>query len=195
MMTPWVSQRNGVRPRRRGITMIEMVVLMTGVAAMLGLCTVLLQLFMKLDADSRARVQGASAAARLAEQFRLDVHSARSARLVDGAAGGKAPVGLRLEPGADRTIDYQVKGIGIVQRVESRKGAPPHRERYEVPHTGPVKLLLEQEKSGPTFATLAMDREVAMDRTETPRAVEVTALVGKNMDRISAAGKTAGAKP
>ena len=65
--------------------MIEMVVLMTGVAAMLGLCTVLLQLFMRLDADSRARVQGATAAARLAEQFRLDVHSARSARLVDGA--------------------------------------------------------------------------------------------------------------
>ena len=88
-----------------------------------------------------------------------------------------------------------MKGIGIVQRVESRKGASPRRERYEIPHTGPVKLLLEQAKSGPTFATLAMDREVAIDRAEAPRAVEVTALVGKNMDRVSAAGKTAGAKP
>ena len=174
--------------------MIEMIVLMTGVAAMLGLCAVLLQLLMRLDADSRARFAGASTAARLAEQFRHDVHRAHSAHLVQGPAGAKGPVGLKLEPGGDRTIEYQVKGNGLVQRLESRKGASPRRERYEIPHTGAVRLSLAEEK-GHQLATLTMDRDVETDESNPPRAFEVTALLGKNQDRVSQAARPAGEKP
>ena len=56
MMTIDHSQAVRKARSRRGISMIEMVVLMAGVATMLGICAVLLQLLMKLDADSRARL-------------------------------------------------------------------------------------------------------------------------------------------
>ena len=64
--------------RRRGVTLIETIVLMTGVAAMLGLTVLMLQLLLKLDGDSRARFDRAGMLARLAEQFRRDVHGAGS---------------------------------------------------------------------------------------------------------------------
>jgi hypothetical protein len=194
MMTPDIPRRSSGASRRRGITMIEMIVLMTGVAAMLGLCAVLLQLLMKLDADSRSRFTGATAAARLAEQFRHDVHRAHSAHLVKGQAGASRPVGLKLEPGGDRSIEYQANGDGLVQRLESRQGSNPRRERYEIPHSGPVKLSLADEK-GHIFATLAVDRDVATDESNPPRAFEVTALLGKNQDRVSDAVRPAGGKP
>ena len=148
-----------------------MIVLMTGVAAMLGLCVVLLQLLMKLDADSRARLDGRDGAlARLAEQFRLDVHAARSARLVDGPAGGTARSGCGSSPGADRTIDYQVKGDATVVRVENPAREP--RSAVSVTRSrGAARSSssLEQEKSGRSFASLAVDRVVAKNRTDPPR--------------------------
>jgi hypothetical protein len=174
--------------------MLEMVVLMTSVAAMLGLCVVLLQLLMKLDADSRSRLVGATSIARLSEQFRRDVHGARSAHLAEHAHGSSTDAGLQLEPGTDRTIVYAVKGMGIVERVETRKGSPARRERYVLPHGGTVRLSLPEE-SGRTFATLAIDREVASDGSASTPSVEVTALLGKNNDRDSSAVGPAGAKP
>jgi hypothetical protein len=174
--------------------MIEMIVMMTGVAAMLGLCVVLLQLLMKLDADSHARLSGATSAYRLAEQFRRDVHGALSAHLVKSKTSPAEAEGLRLEPGADRAVEYQAKGAGIVTRVESRKGSHVRRERYEIPHTGAVRLSVKEE-DGQTFAALAIDREAAIDGTAPFRAVEVSALVGKNQDRVSTAAGNAGEKP
>jgi hypothetical protein len=173
--------------------MLEMVVLMTGVAAMLGLCVVLLQLLMKLDTDSRSRLVGATTVARLSEQFRRDVHGARSAHLAEHAQGSSTAAGLQLDPGTDRSIVYTAKGTGIVERVETRKGSPARRERYEIPHGGTVRLSLP-EQSGRTFATLGIDREAASDGSASAPAVEVTALLSKNQDRDSNAVGAAGAK-
>lgn len=194
MMTAASPRRIGLRVRHRGISMIEMIVLMTGVAVMLGISAVLLQLLMRLDADSRARFNGATAAAKLSEQFRDDVHKSHAAHLINGPQGVPGPVGLKLEPGGDQIIEYQVKGNGLVQRLESRKGSGDRRERYEISHAGRVLLSLADER-GHSFATLTMDRNVASTGTNPPRAFEVTALVGKNQDRVSTAARPAGEKP
>ena len=87
-----------------------------------------------------------------------------------------------------------MKGDGLVLRLALRKGSNPRRERYEIPHTGPVKLSLADEK-GHMFATLAVNRDVATDESNPPRAFEVTALLGKNQDRVSNAARPAGEKP
>ncbi|MGC8640427.1 MAG: hypothetical protein ACP5XB_11185, partial [Isosphaeraceae bacterium] len=108
--------------------------------------------------------------------------------------GSSGPVGLKLEPGGDRTIEYQVKGNGLVQRLETRKGSNPRRERYELPHAGAVRLSLAEE-TGRRFATLALDRDVEANESNPPRAFEVTALLGKNRSLISRAARPAGGKP
>jgi len=178
-------------PRRRGITLIEIIVLMTGVAAMLGLTVLMLQLLLKLDGDSRARLGAAGMLARLAEQFRRDVHGASAARLVEQPS---RPAGLRIEPGPDRTIEYQVKGQNKVIRVESIKGKLVRSESYEIARGGPIELALEQE-GGRRFATLTVDRQASKNRTDPPRLFEILAQVGRNRDRLAAAAPAAGGTP
>src|SRR4051794_39123007 len=92
--------------RRRGITIIETIVLMTAVAAMLGLCVLMLQLLMRLSTDSRARLDGATSLDRLARQFRRDVHEAGMARQLERPAAKL--LGLRLEPGPRHAVEYQL---------------------------------------------------------------------------------------
>lgn len=191
MRTRDVPRRSGVR--RRGMTIIETVVLMAGVATMLGICAVLLQLLMKLDADSRVRFAGAAAAARLAEQFRHDVHAAEKAR-IEPAKGASAPAVLRLDLGAKHAVAYRVEGLGAVQRLESRAGSNERRERYEIPHRGAVELAVRDEK-GRSFATLTIDREAAAGRNESAKAFEAAALVGKNRNRVRAAAGADGEQP
>jgi hypothetical protein len=177
--------------RRRGITIIETLVLITGVAAMLGLCVLLLQLLLRLDSQSRARLDGATAIARLARQFRQDVHTGRDARQVEAPS---RPVSLRIETGPDRSIGYEVKGGTTVVRIETGKGTQVRRETYEIPRTGSIQLAVKQ-LGGRPFASLTVDRPVSKNPTDPPRLYEVLALVGKNRDQLAGAAPAAGVKP
>jgi hypothetical protein len=168
--------------RRRGVTLIEVIVLMTAVAAMLGLSVLMLQLLMRLDADSRSRLDGAATLARLARQFRLDVHRSSDARLLPQAAK-KAPV-LRIEPGPKRAIEYQVQGDDKVVRVETKEATVVGRETYLVPRSGAIHLMLN-EQDGRRFVVLTVDRLASKNRTDPVRRFEVLALLGKNRDRVS----------
>ncbi len=176
---------------RRGVTLLEMIVVMTGVAAMLGLTVLMLQLLLKLDGDSRARLDSAGMLARLAEHFRRDVHGAGVARLVEQPPG---PAGLRIEAGPDRAIEYKVKGQSRVIRVESIKGKVVRSESYEIARGGPIELALKQE-GGRRFATLTVDRQASRKRTDPPRLFDIVALVGRNRDRLAAAAPAAGGTP
>ncbi len=176
---------------RRGVTLIEVIVLMTGVAAMLGLTVLMLQLLLKLDGDSRARFDRAGMLARLAEQFRRDVHGAAAARLVEEPS---RPALLRIEQEPGRAIDYQVKGQSKVVRVESFRGKPVRTESYEVAQGGPIELALKQE-GGHRFATLIVDRQASRNRTDPSRLFEVLAQVGRNRDRLAATASAAGGTP
>ncbi len=53
------------RSSRRGITILEIMVVMTGVAAMLALCALTIQLLMRLNADGHARLSAAVSLERL----------------------------------------------------------------------------------------------------------------------------------
>jgi hypothetical protein len=181
--------------RRRGITLIEVIVLMTAVAAMLGLGVLMLQLLMRLDADSRSRLDSSATLARLGRQFRLDVHRAREARLLPQAAAKKPPV-LRIEPSPKRAIEYQVQGEDKVVRVETKEAAVVGRETYLVPRSGAIRLELN-EQDGRRFVVLTVDRLASKNRTDPTRRFEVLALLGKNRDRVSTQteGKVRGGKP
>ncbi len=180
------------RGRQRGLSIIETIVLMTAVAAMLGLCVMMLQLLFRLDSDSRARLDGATAVARLARQFREDLHRAKAAHMVDQPAS--KTVALRIEPGPDRTIEYQVKGDGKILRLESSKDKLVRRESYLIPRTLAIQLALKKD-NGREFATLTVSRLATKNRTDPARPLEVVALLGKNRDLVAAAARAKGEKP
>jgi hypothetical protein len=177
---------------RRGISIIETIVLITGVAAILGLCVLLLQLLMKLDGQSRSRLEGANNFARLAAQFRQDVHTASAVRAIGQPPAQHA--GLRVDAAADRSVEYQVKGEGAVVRVESKQGKPLRRESYQIPRCESVRLAVAKDE-GREVATLEVDLRASPLATDPPRVFQVLALVGKNRDRVTVPAGPGGGKP
>ena len=88
------------RSLRRGITILEIMVVMTGVAAMLALCALTIQLLMRLNDDGHARLTAAVSLERLARQIRQDAHASDTAQL-DQKSRGEArqpATDLRAQP-------------------------------------------------------------------------------------------------
>jgi type II secretory pathway component PulJ len=180
--------------RPRGITIIETIVLMTAVAAMLGLCVLMLQLLMRLSVDSRARLDGATSLERLARQFRRDVHEAGAARQLERPAAKLA--GLRLEPGPRHAVEYQLMENGKIARVETQGDSPVRREVYDIRHSGSGRARLAlTERDGKRFAELRVDRQTSRKGSDPERPYEILALVGKNASGLSDPAQRKGAKP
>ena len=61
---------------RRGVSLIEILVLMTIGSTLMGIAVGSLHLLLKMDRNTRQRRQLQASEARLADQFRRDVHAA-----------------------------------------------------------------------------------------------------------------------
>lgn len=173
------------KPRRRGMTIIETIVLMTAVAVMLGMSAIVLQLAMKLDADGRGRLERSTALGRLARQFRADVHAATA---IEAAAPG-----LKIEPRPGRSITYEVPGDGKIARVDTVDGNVAVRETFIVPQSGALRLSL-RDVDGRRFAVLGVDTITRKNRIDPVRTLEILGLVGKDQRSPSIDSKTEGGK-
>ncbi len=186
------NHRTSGAGRRRGISIIEVMVMMTAVAVMLGMCVIILQLAMKLETDGRGRFERATTLSRLARQFRADVHEARKAEILSPDPK-QAPV-LRIEAGSGRSVDYQVKREGEVARAETANGNFVSRESFQIPQTGAVRMEL-REIDGRRFAVLVVDTLTRKNRTDPVRSLEILGLVGKDVRSLASATKAEGGKP
>jgi type II secretory pathway component PulJ len=178
-------QKNGKPGKtrsRRGITLIEVLVLVTGVAVMLGLCAVTIQLLLRLHADSQARVSSTIVLERLAGQLRNDAHASESARL--SASGARAPEagrGLTLNMKADHSISYVV-GEHVVARDETQGGKRIRHESYSLERGQTARFELIDE-SGHKMVALWVTQEPGKSRVEPPKPLEVLASLGKHRPR------------
>jgi hypothetical protein len=165
-------------PARRGITILETMVVMTGVAIMLGLCAITLQLLMRMNADSQARLASAITFERLARQLRDDVRAAESATLAPAAetAGKTAGLHLTLEPA--HLINYEIRESSVT-RLESRSGQSIRRESYHLRRGRNGRFELRDEADG-KLVGLVVTQSPGTSRTDPPRPIEVVALVGRH---------------
>lgn len=186
------------RGRRRGVTIVEVMVLMTAVAVMLGMCVILLQLALRLETDARGRFERATVLNRLAETFRADVHAAPGVEVenaeAEAEADAKQPPALRVESTSGRSIEYRVKGAGEVARVVSEGDKVVHRETFQVPQTEAARLEL-RDLDGRRFAVLAIDKSTRPNRIDPTRTLEILALVGKNSGSAEPAARGEGEQP
>lgn len=162
-----------VRGNRRGFTLIEVTVLMTAVAVMLGLCVVVLQLALRLETDARGRFDRANALSRLAERFRADVHGARGVEIAP-----EKPEVLRVDSASGRSIEYRIQEAGEVSRVESEGDKIVHREEFRAPQIAETRLEI-REIDGHRFAVLSVETLTRPDRIDPARRLEVLAMIGK----------------
>ncbi|AMV39811.1 hypothetical protein [Planctomyces sp. SH-PL62] len=168
---------------RRGVTLVELAVLLAAVAVMLGLGVMVLGLTMRLEADGRAAFERSETLGRLARRFRSDVHDARGLAL-DGRV-------LRLEPHTGRGVEYRVDERGDLARVVVEEGKDAAREPYRIPQAIGARLEL-REIDGRRFAALAVDVQPRPDRLDPVRTVEILALAAP---AAASATQPEGAKP
>jgi len=179
-----VSQINPWNRSRRGFTIIELLVVITGVAIMLGLCAITLRLLMQLGVDGQARLTGAVALERLSRQLRDDVHACQAAELVADLKDPFKPAGLRLKMELDHSVTYEAHD-GSVVRDESRSGKAVRHESYSLPPRR-VARFEERQEAAHRLVALVVARVAGKSRTDPPSPLEVVALPGK--DRLEKRG-------
>lgn len=182
-----ISAQRSMSLPRRGITIIEVMIVVTGTTLLLGLCAVSIQLLMKLNADVQGRYAEAVALERLGHQLRADAHASRTAELVadkqDKAAA--KPAGLRLTMEAGHVVEYG-PGDGGVVRTESRAGKRVRNERFSLARGAGVWSEVRDE--GPRrLVVLVITRSSGKSQAEPPRPLELVALQGK--DHLVSPGK------
>lgn len=163
------------KPKRRGITLIEMLVLITATTTALGLCATTIQLLLRLKADAQSRYSATVSLDRLARQLRSDAHAASLARL-ETAQGGKT-ASLYLELGPKHAVVYEPRK-SAVGRLETEDGRITHRESFALLHPGEVEFETRHE-AGNLFVVVVIRKRDAKLGTHTPLSLEVVARVGK----------------
>jgi hypothetical protein len=174
---------------RRGISLIELLVVMSSVSIVLGLCAVTIQLLFRLNADGHARLSASASFARLATQFREDIHACDDVAILPAAKGvtkpgdPKAVANLRLTDGAQMVITYEARD-GRVARVAPAAGKMSGHESYVV-GKGNVVTFEHRDEGSLRFVVMIMSRQVGKGQIEPPRPIEVLALQGKDRPSIS----------
>ncbi len=169
---------------RRGYSLIELLVVITSVTVILGLCAVTIQALMRVNGDAQARLSASATFARLASQFRADVHGSDEVQLTPASPAGsnpadaKVPAGLKLTRGPNVVIQYEARN-GRVARDESIAGKRSRHESYLV-GKGNVVVFERREEGSRPFIVMAMSRVTGREPLEPPQPLEVLALQGKD---------------
>lgn len=127
-----------MHPTRRGVTLIEMAVVISLQAVLLAVAVAFIGRMLEADRKHREQVQALSSLHSLADQFRRDVHEAKHATPGDGS--------LEMHLPADLVVRYEA-AEGRVHRVEHRGNHLVRRELFRLSRDWPVAF--EEASTGP----------------------------------------------
>lgn len=173
------------RDRRRGYVIVELLLVISALAVLFGICVVLLHGLLKLDRGGRAHLAEATTRDRLARRFRLDVRAAsdsKPGRAEDGAADR-----LELSLPDGRVINYRVVKGRIVRDEHDKNGGTIHHESFRLPsHAIPEFQTRQVDKS--LFINLQLRPGPASAQTRSPRDPGCEALLGKDLRFVNPRG-------
>jgi type II secretory pathway pseudopilin PulG len=160
---------------RNGWTLIELVATMTVATTMFGLLFALIHGFFRLERRSREELLARSSLARLAAQFRDDVHAAQALAPAP-AANAASPAGWDLRLDGDWRVEYRVvdEGLDRVERVGDRV---ERRELYRLPAGMAATVDLPTEKTGSIAVLRIAPDGLALPEPGTP-PVRIEAALG-----------------
>jgi type II secretory pathway pseudopilin PulG len=124
--------------RRRGKTLVEMLVLISVLTIILGLVATSLIVLFKTDRQVRRDLEQVTALARLSSKFRADAHAADSCQVAEACD-------LALPDG--RVVRYAAGPERITREVR-RGDAVEHRDAFLLPATATAKFELPDETQG-----------------------------------------------
>ncbi len=173
------SRTPGAGCRRRGITMIETLILITCVGVVLGIAAITIQSMLRLSADSQVRLASSLVFERLARQLRSDAHASETARLE--AALPKAPVPrgtLELVPAAGHLVTYTLREKSV-DRDETLAGKKLRHESFMLPRGQHARFELGKE-AGRVIVSLTVQPDPTSNPGASDSGLEVLGLVGKH---------------
>lgn len=175
------------RRSRRGFSLIEMLVAMTTMTFVMGVCVALLQMLLKLDAAGQTHVETEATIARAARVFRRDARSAAEvSRCPVGSESDR--LGLTL-PGADHAVEYRVRGDDLL-RAEWHTGELVEQERFRLPARSSGRFE-HREADGRGTVSLVFDRRGRKgDGEATVRAFRIEAATGADRRFEGTAGRS-----
>ena len=157
-------------PRRRGYSLVEMLVVMTCLSVLLAISTMLIRTLIRAEASGRREVDEHLGLSRLAEAFRRDVHAAVEAK----RTAEKATAGLDLV-GPDGTVRYRLDGDDAVIRSLGER-----RELYRI-RRGTAAAFAVDPLDGRTFAAMSLRPTSGADSANGPlRPVRIRAELGRD---------------
>ncbi len=127
---------------RRGVSLVELLVVMSAATVVLTLSTSLIHRIMHAQSKARAFADVERTSLRLTNAFRQDVHQATSVKLDEAEIGER--VFLRLQLPENRTIEYGRQEANIV-RVLLEGSRTVAREEFAFP--AGVELAVRREGS------------------------------------------------
>jgi type II secretory pathway pseudopilin PulG len=170
-------------PPRRGYTLIEMMAVMAGVTALIGLGVATINSLFLIERNTRQATEDGLALERLADGFRDDLHAAVRPAGTDPEKPGAVPsLGVDL-PGGER-VEYRTDGPALFI-TRKRPEGEPRLERLILPSLGTPRLSWE-EQDGRRFGRLSFSKsESAPDGGE----LRVEALLGRDHRSSSTEGQ------
>jgi hypothetical protein len=148
-------------------------VVLTVAAVMLTLCAGTIHLLLKLDRSGRTASEEATDLARLAHDFRADVHSA-----VPVAPPARAADRTTLSLDGGKTVEYQVRSRDVL-RTEREGDKVRRYETYRRPSRAAVTIDIKTEGRRP-FASLIVDRPADGRDDSLYRDYRIEAELGKD---------------
>lgn len=170
---------------RRGLSLSELLVVMTACSALLTLSSGLVCRMMRVHIDARAYNDAERNATRLSDSFRRDVHRARSVSRPPAAGRDAALVTFEFSDGRKGIYSRQ---NSTVLREESGADRPISREEFDLP---PACELEIEELDAPPRVVLTVSSDLRAQLHEDPRKLPVGKLVPINLRAEAVVGRDA----
>jgi prepilin-type N-terminal cleavage/methylation domain-containing protein len=158
--------------RRSAFSLIELLVVMTVGTAVMAATVSTLYLMIRLEAGTRQAVVCQTAEARLAGQFRRDVHAAVG--VSPGDAGSSDGPLVRMELPGGRWIEYRRQAEGLA-RTEQGGPSPAAHDIFPLVN---VKTSLEVSTDTPAIVVLEVHPVVESGSRQHPSRLRIEARLG-----------------
>ena len=167
---------------RRGISLIELVVVMSACAVLLSLSAAFLQRVMQAQLRSRQDADLQRTLLRLDQSVRNDVHSASAAEIDPAKLTHKAI--LRLEHPDSEAIEYRQEGDSL-QRVQLSGAEVKSRETFSFPREIEPKIT----RPHPRLVVLSIHADDDLLVETPPVHVQIEAALPRQRSRAATSGE------